>query len=170
MRTCNKMLLPYLLPFHPDFMCIRRETQKAHFVVQLEKEFNPRNWMHPKLIEEPGECREGRWGEVMSFHICSLLSHSQRCRDFRKLLLLLLLLTSALWTGVDDSQRDVWESVQNLITAETLTSVLPSRGAALQLLLLWTLLIHRQAHLAVSLWRDLCWWECWEGQFLGCWP
>lgn len=60
MRTCNKMLLSYLLPFHPDFMYIRRETQKPHFVVQLEKEFNTRNWMHPKLIEEPGECREGR--------------------------------------------------------------------------------------------------------------
>lgn len=50
---------------------------------------------------------------------------------------------------MDDSQRDVWESVQNLITAETHTSALPSRGAALQFPLLWTLLSHRQAHLAV---------------------
>lgn len=146
MCTCNKMLLHYLLPFHPDLMYVRRETQKPHFVIGLEKEFNTRNRVHPKLVEEPGEFREGRWGEATCFHICCSLSDTRRCRDFRKLL---LLITSASWTGVDDSQRDVWESVQNLITAETHTSALPSRGAALQFPLLWTLLSHRQAHLAV---------------------
>lgn len=49
-----------MLPFHTDFMYVRRETQKPHFVIWLEKEYNTRNWVRPKLIEEPGEVGEGR--------------------------------------------------------------------------------------------------------------
>lgn len=83
------MLLHYLPPFHSDFMYMRSETQKPRLLIQVEKELNARNWVHPKLVEEPGEVKEGRWGkpQAFTFAVCSQV-HAD-AEDFRKLLLMI---------------------------------------------------------------------------------
>lgn len=153
-HTYNEVLLHCLSESHSDFMYSGRKIQKAHWAVQLGKRLNTRSWAHLKLVEEPGGVREARWGEGSSFHMCCLFQIYTKAQRLQK-----AAATSASHAGVDDSQQDVWKSERNLITAETHTSALFSRGAALQLVQNWTLLTHRRTHMLVSLLQDLCWWE-----------
>lgn len=42
-----------------------RKNQKPHCAVHLGKKFNTKNWLHLKLLEEPGGARgEQGWGGV----------------------------------------------------------------------------------------------------------
>lgn len=69
------MLFHYLPPFHSDFMYMRSETQKPCLLIQVEKKLNTRNWVHPKLVEEP-EVKEGGGSHKRS-HLLFALRYTQ---------------------------------------------------------------------------------------------
>lgn len=108
--------------------------------------------MHTKLL---GRLEEARSGKDTSFQICWELPETGSSRDGRNLL---TLMSSASSSEVDDSQENVWASIQTLPTSD--------RRAIMWLLRLSSLRNLTPAPQVISVGPETTGKGCWEMWFL----